>query len=87
MAWIEQVPDDEATGELRKIYQAARGRVGSVANIIRVMSQGPRELSHFLRFYVHLMKGETRLPSREKELLAAVTSEVEFVVKLRKKSS
>ena len=76
MAWIDQVPPDEATGELAKIYEAARGRVGDVAHIITVMSQGPRLLSTFMRFYVQLMKGETVLPSREKELLAAVTSRV-----------
>ena len=74
MAWIEQVPPDEATGELAKIYEAARGRAGSVAHIITVMSQRPRLLSSFMRFYVQLMKGETSLPAREKELLATVTS-------------
>lgn len=76
MAWIHQVPEDEATGELAKIYEAARGRVGTVANIIRVQSQRPRLLSTFMRFYVQLMKSETSLPSREKELLASATSQV-----------
>ncbi len=76
MAWIQQVPTDEATGELEKIYTAAKGRSGDVAHIITVMSQRPRVLSTFMRFYVQLMKSETTLPSREKELLATVTSEV-----------
>ncbi len=76
MAWIHQVPEEEATGELARIYTGARGRAGGVANILRVMSQRPRLLGTFIQFYVQLMKGETELPSREKELLATVTSEV-----------
>lgn len=75
MAWIDQVPFDEATGELEKIYSAAQGRAGDVAKIITVMSQRPRLLSTFMRFYIQLMKSETDLPSREKELLATVTSQ------------
>ena len=75
MAWIDQVPFDEATGELEKIYSSAAGRAGEVAKIITVMSQRPRLLSTFIRFYVQLMKSETELPSREKELLATVTSQ------------
>jgi len=76
MAWIRQVPDDEAEGELARIYEAARARAGGVANIIRVQSQRPRQLATFMKFYVELMQGETALPRREKELLAAVTSQV-----------
>jgi len=76
MAWIRQVPDDEAEGELARIYEAARGRAGSVANILRVQSQRPKQLATFMKFYVELMQGETSLPKREKELLAAVTSQV-----------
>ena len=37
MAWIHQVPIDEATGELKKIYDGGSSRIGGVANIIRVM--------------------------------------------------
>jgi alkylhydroperoxidase family enzyme len=74
VAFIRQVPEDEAEGELARIYEAARARAGGVANILRVMSQRPKLLGAFIRFYVVLMKEETALPSREKELLAAATS-------------
>ncbi len=74
MAWIHQISDKEATGELDQIYSAARQRTGEVAHIIRVMSQRPRLLSTFMRFYLQLMQSETELTSREKELLATVTS-------------
>jgi alkylhydroperoxidase family enzyme len=74
VAWIEQVRPEDATGELAGIYDAAVGRAGEVAGIIRVMSQRPSLLSTFLRFYVQLMKGRTSLTSREKELIATITS-------------
>ncbi len=74
MAWIHQISDEEATGELDQIYAAARQRTGEVAHIIRVMSQRPSLLSTFMQFYLQLMQSETELTSREKELLATVTS-------------
>ena len=76
MAWIEQVPVEDATGPLRKIYDAGQGRAGGVANIIRVMSLRPEPLNTFMRLYVQLMKAPSTLPSHERELLATVTSQV-----------
>jgi len=74
MAWIEQVPVDEATGELRRIYEGGIARVGTVANIIRVMSRRPRSLGNMMRFYVDVMMGESSLTRSEREMLATVTS-------------
>ena len=76
MAWIHQIPEGEAQGELARVYEAARNRAGGVANILRVMSQRPRILSSFIRLYVQLMQTETSLPRVEKEMLATVTSQV-----------
>ena len=76
MAWIEQVPEDQATGKLKKIYGMAVERAGGVANIIKVMSLRPGPLSTFMRLYVQLMKEESTLSSADREMLAAVTSEV-----------
>ena len=74
MAWIEQVSDSDAEGPLAAIYKAARERSGHVANIIRVMSQRPKQLSTFMRFYVELMQSESTVSRDDRELLATVTS-------------
>ena len=76
MAWIDQVPVDEATGLLRKIYDAGTERAGQVANIIKIMSLRPRPLSTFMNLYLQLMKQDFEISPTERELLATVTSEV-----------
>ena len=74
MAWIEQVPEEQAEDALARIYQDARQRAGSVANILKVMSLRPQLLDSFLRMYLQLMQGESSLPRLERELVATVTS-------------
>ncbi len=79
MAWVKQIPLEEATGELKQIYDAGSSRADGVANIIRVMSQRPRYLGNMMKFYVDLMrntKSDDCLTRPEREMLAAVTSRV-----------
>ena len=76
MSWIQQIPEEKATGPLAKIYAAASKRAGKVANIIKVMSLKPQPLATFLDLYLQLMRGNSELPRPERELLATVTSEV-----------
>ena len=74
MAWIEQVSEEDAKGGLEKVYQAARGRAGGIANIIRIMSLRPRPLATFMNLYMQLMISDTSMSRADKELLATVTS-------------
>ncbi len=76
MAFIRQVGDDEATGALQRVYDAARGRTGGVANIIRVMSQDGRAVQASMQFYVSLMKADNALSASRREMLAAVVSNI-----------
>ncbi len=76
MAFIRQVGDDEATGALQRVYDAARGRTGDVANIIRVMSQDARTVQAAMQFYVSLMKADNALSASRREMLAAVVSNI-----------
>jgi alkylhydroperoxidase family enzyme len=76
MAHIRQVEEDEASGLLERIYEAARGRAGSVANIIKIMSRDPRSTQGSMQFYVSLMKTENALSPARREMLATVVSNV-----------
>lgn len=76
MAYIRQVAEDEATGLIKQVYDAGRGRYGSVANIIKVMSRDARSTQGSMGFYLSIMKGENALAAPRRELLAAVVSNV-----------
>ena len=74
MPYIHQVPDEEATGLLERLYDAAIGRAGRVWNIVRIMSLNPLVMDTSMRFYGSLMKGPSPLSRAQRELLATVTS-------------
>lgn len=74
MAFIKQVTIEEASGETARLYQAAIGRAGGVANIIRVMSQDGKSASASMGFYISLMKTRNSLSGAQREMLAAVVS-------------
>ena len=76
MAYINLVPVDQATGTLRRLYDAALQRAGRVFQIVRTMSPNPPALEASIGFYAAIMKGPSGLSRRERELLATVTSRV-----------
>lgn len=76
MAFIDQISEEQATGAIGEIYQAARKRAGGVANILKVMSLDAATLKTSMQFYLSLMKSPNALSSARKEMLAAVVSNV-----------
>ncbi len=74
MAWIEQVPVEQATGLLKKLYDEAMKRAGRVWNIVRIMSINPPVLRDSIRFYTAAMFGDSPLTRSQRELLATVVS-------------
>ena len=71
MPWIEQVPLSEATGFLKKQFDAALQRAGRVWHI---MSLNPVAMDASLKFYGAIMMGRSPLTRAQRELLATVTS-------------
>jgi uncharacterized peroxidase-related enzyme len=65
---------DEATGELKREYDAALGRAGKVFNIVKAMSLNPRVLRTSMELYKAIMFGPSELSRAERELLAVVVS-------------
>ena len=74
MAWIREIPDDEATGVLKEQYDAALKRAGRVFNIVRVMSLNAPLLRDSMAFYITLMKGPSPLRRAQREMIATVVS-------------
>ncbi|MCK6440498.1 MAG: hypothetical protein L6Q71_09920 [Planctomycetes bacterium] len=76
MAYIHQVPIEEAAGTLKRVYDQAMRRAGGVAGIIRVMSLTPEIVKSSMQFYVDIMKAENDLSSARKEMIATVVSNI-----------
>lgn len=74
MAFIRQIPDDEAEGVLKRVYTAAIARAGAVAGIIRVMSLDGHAVQGSMGFYISIMKRQSALSPSRREMLATVTS-------------
>jgi alkylhydroperoxidase family enzyme len=74
MPWIEQIGISEASGLLKRQFDAALRRAGRVWNIVHIMSLNPDVLRDSIGFYGTLMKGESPLSRAQRELLAVVTS-------------
>ena len=74
MAWIRTIPESEATGRLKQLYDAAIGRAGRVFGIVRMMSQTPATLEASMGLYKTVMFGSSPLTRMQRELLAVVTS-------------
>lgn len=74
LAWIRQIPYEESTGLLRRIYDEALGRAGRIWKIVKVGSLRPRTLQAAMQFYKEAMHGPSDLTRVQREMLATVVS-------------
>ncbi len=74
MAYIKTIEAHEATGVLRRIYDAALERAGRVFGILRVMSLNPPVLRASMMIYQETMFGASPLSRSQRERLATVVS-------------
>lgn len=74
MAHLRLIEEGEATGALKREYQAAVDRAGKVFNIVKAMSLNPETLHASMDLYRAVMFGESELARAERELLAVVVS-------------
>ncbi|MDE0673179.1 MAG: hypothetical protein OXH72_15705 [Caldilineaceae bacterium] len=74
LAWIRQIPYEESTGLLRRIYDEALGRAGRIWKIVKVGSLRPRTLQAAMQFYQESMHGPSDLTRVQREMLATVVS-------------
>ena len=74
MPWIDTISYAEATGFLKRQYDAALKRAGRIWNIVSIMSLNPRALKRSMDFYSTLMHGPSPLSRAQREMLAVVVS-------------
>lgn len=74
MTWIHTVAPEEATGRLKKSYDAAIARAGRVYGIVRALSPAPAILDSALGLYQRVMYAPEGLQRYQRELIATVVS-------------
>ena len=74
MAWIRVIGLHEATGPLRRHYDAAMERAGKIWNIVSSMSLKPEVLRTSIQLYTTLMHGPSGLSRAQREMIAVVVS-------------
>ena len=74
MPWIRQIPIAEATGPLKRAFDAALRRAGRLWHIVHVMSLNPPVLKASIEQYLAIMYGPSPLSRVQRELLATVVS-------------
>ena len=75
MAWIAWVPEEEADGRLKELYERHRSRLG-IDHILKIHSLNPESLEGHHRYYDHIMRGPSGLSLAEREMIAVVVSAV-----------
>ena len=74
MAYVRQIPPDQATGVLKRIFDEAIARAGKVWGILRVQSLNPAALEASIGMYKTVMFGPSPLSRSQREMLATVVS-------------
>ena len=76
MAYIPMLDEDEASPELRELYDRLAPRGEPLDNILRIHSLNPPSLRNHYELYKHLMYGRSDLSRIEREMIAVVVSRV-----------
>lgn len=74
MAWIRTIEPDEATGLLKREYDAAIKRAGKVYNVVKLFSLNPPALRSTIALYGAVMFGRSELSRAEREMIATAVS-------------
>ena len=79
MAWIHVIPELEAEGDLRAVYDELYAPFpneprGNLDNILQIHSLDPASLRAHYALYRNAMTGTPSLPRVEREMIAVVVS-------------
>ena len=76
MAWIEMIPEEDASGRLADLYEKYKEPWGGVDNIIKIHSLNVKSMQTHFDLYAHLMRGRSDLSRVQREMIAVVVSAV-----------
>ena len=70
------IPEDEAKGVLKQLYEKYREPWGGVDNIIKIHSLNPKSMRTHYDLYAHAMRGKSDLSRIQREMIAVATSSI-----------
>ncbi len=77
IAFIETVPEAQASGALQRAYRrAADPKTGNVDHIMKIHSLNPASLVDHQHLYKTLMYGESPLSRAQREMIGVVVSAI-----------
>ncbi len=76
MAWIKMIPEAEAEGELKEMYDQNVEPWGGVDNILKIHSLSPESLKAHISLYKTVMYGKSPIRRPEREMIAVAVSAV-----------
>jgi hypothetical protein len=76
MAYIQYVPEDDASPELKKLYDRYRNPEGIVDNILRIHGLNPQSMVDHVGLYRTVVHGRSPLSRAQREMIAVVVSAV-----------
>ena len=77
IAWIDVIPEDEASGEVKRAYKrSADPKSGNVDHIMKIHSLHPKSLLDHLHLYKTLMHGPSPLTLVQREMIGVVVSAI-----------
>ena len=74
MAWIQTVSEEEASGDVKRQYDAAVRRAGKVFGIVKLHSLRPDVMRTFMELYMKIMHAPSGLSRAEREMVATAVS-------------
>ena len=77
MTWIQTIPDEDADAELSEYYEKIRRQRGQQRvhpSPSSLHSLNPKAMWHGAELMWEIMRGESRLTTQQREMIATVTS-------------
>jgi uncharacterized peroxidase-related enzyme len=73
---IDSIPEAEAQGSVKKIYDELNDSLGIVPNVFKVLSLCPKGLEHYVAMVKGTMFADTKLTRAIKEMIASTVSRI-----------
>ncbi|RME19666.1 MAG: peroxidase [Candidatus Zixiibacteriota bacterium] len=74
MAFIEYISYDDASDELKKLYEQYGGADRTPANIVRIACHNPKAMEGHVNFYRAIQHSKSPLSRQQREMIAVVVS-------------
>ena len=74
MPHIEVIQPDQATDELKEIYEGLEKSRGKVAEVHKIQSLNPKSITGHMDLYMTIMFGKSPLKRVQREMMAVVVS-------------